>query len=149
MGSQKGKLIRLVRTVPEFDPKAAWPESDCAGVRRFDICPSVIYDPWYCVACGHPHHGMSRHHRLPVRVAWKIPPGIWREVLKDEQRVVPMCGPCHAFIHGARGKGPCKEAINAEYAKLTWERLTEELAIFDRIAWERTEELIQQSLPRR
>lgn len=131
-------IIRLHRTtadIPEFTPEATY------AYPPPDIC---VYDPWFCVACGHPHHGMTRHHRLPKRVAWKIPPEVWLEVLDSGQRVVPMCKPCHTFIENPKGaKHPCKERINAAHAKLTWARLIEEIQTFDRIAYERTEELIR------
>lgn len=150
-------LLRTIRTVPDQLPDAevrallrpsaerlirvvgTEPKTICA----YDTLSPEIYDPWFCVACGHPHHGMTRHHRLPKRVAWKIPVSIWKQVLDGDQRVVPMCGPCHAFIEKPKGRSPCHEAISVTHAKLTWEQLIQELRTFDRLAYERTEDLIR------
>ncbi len=126
-------VLRLARTAYDLPDPASLP---------FARCVPDAYNPWFCVTCGHPHHGMTRHHRLPKRVAWKIQASIWREVLKHDQRIVPMCGPCHNHIENGR-KSPCSEVINPTYAKLTWIQLQEEIRIFDKIAYDLTEELIR------
>lgn len=133
----QGTLLRLVRTIPDLPENLPAPDA-----LAFGRCVPDAYSPWFCVACGHPHHGMTRHHRLPKRVAWKIPASIWKEALKGDQRIVPMCGPCHHHVENSR-KAPCAEAICALHAKLTWIQLREEIRIFDQIAYERTEALIQ------
>lgn len=102
----------------------------------------AAYDPWFCVACGHPHHGMTRHHRLPKRVAWKIPHLVWSEYFPESQRIAPMCGPCHDFIEGFK-PSPCAEARDDRHAKLGYRKLMEEIRLFDKLAYERTEEMIR------
>ena len=85
---------------------------------------------------------MTRHHRLPRRIAWKIPESVWMEALDGDQRIVPMCGPCHIFIENRRGH-PCMDHPNKKYALLGWKKLMDEIDLFERIAYERTETLIQ------
>lgn len=126
------QIIRIIRTTADL------PESVPPPSHR----TTELYDPWFCVACGHPHHGMTRHHRVPKRVSWKIPASIQREILAGDQRIVPLCQPCHCFIETGK-RGPCPLALNLEYALLSYARLMEEIRIFDRIAYERTEELIR------
>lgn len=132
MSIRDGLLLRIHRTTADLP-------AFVSGHRRIE---RDIYDPWFCVACGHPHHGITRHHRLPKRVAWKIPEHVWREAIADGQRIVPMCGPCHNFIERRRGQ-PCAERPNRKYALLSWEQLIQEIALFERIAFERTEQLIK------
>lgn len=133
---RRAELICAYRTV--VDPGSF--EHEIAEVKR--LAAIGHYDPWYCVACGHPHHDMTRHHRVPRRVFWKIPEEVWMEYLKGDERVVPMCKPCHRFIESKR-RGPCPQKLNPEYAKLSWAQLIEEIDLFERIAYERTEELIK------
>lgn len=126
-------LLRVVRTsfsIPDQNEVVA---TGALDEERFSH--------WYCVACGHPHHNMTKHHRVPKRVAWKIPRSVWVPII-GEQRIVPMCMPCHRFIETGK-KGPCPHKIYAKQARLTWVRLREEIALFEKIAYERTEELIR------
>lgn len=56
---RQGQILRIIRTtadLPAFIP-----------TPTHRTVPDV-YDPWFCVACGHPHHEMTRHHRVPRRI---------------------------------------------------------------------------------
>jgi hypothetical protein len=129
---QKPHLLRLHRT------SAALPASVPMATHRV----VDVYDPWFCVTCGHPHHFMTRHHRIPKRVAWKIPEDVQRQILEGDARVVPMCPRCHAFVENRKGV-PCPERPDPRYALLGYDRLIREICQCDRVAYEITEDLIR------
>lgn len=102
-----------------------------------------------CAACGHPHKAaMTRHHRVPKRISWKIPKEARKEVLGDAPEIVNLCQKCHRFIESVSSTSkprttlwPCSEPIGPA-ATVTWGRLMEEIKIFERIADNITEDLL-------
>jgi hypothetical protein len=96
-----------------------------------------------CASCGHQHpRKITRHHRVPQRLAWKIPYAVRESVLIDGPEIVMLCEPCHRFIEMASSCNkppgvtpyPCRSPINAEKATVTWARLMDEIREFERIA---------------
>lgn len=108
--------------------------------------PKAIMEPSrLCAACGHEHwsNRISRHHRLPRRLAPYITPAQAAAVLKGQPEIINLCLLCHRFVESisptAKPKTPpqpCPLPITAE-ATITWRELMDEILEFERLAEER------------
>lgn len=123
-------------------------ESELAVLRGV---PEKTVENVVCAACGHHHpKTISRHHRVPQRISWKIPRAARKEVLGDAPEIINLCQTCHRFIEQAsstfkpriRVLMPCGEAPIGPLATVTWGRLMEEIRLFEKIADNITEDLM-------